>query len=207
MALITDYATLKTAVADYLARSDLSGFTPNFVQNCESKLYKRLRIRAMENSLSLTIANGVAAVPTSPVYVELKYAYISSGGVTYSLDRVPPDQVYANYPTRSGTASIPKVIAVEATNFIFGPYPGDYTVNGIYYGRLTALSDSNTTNWFVTYAPDLLLYGSLLEAEPFLKNDLRLPLWQGMYREALKCVQDEELRQRSSGGSIATRVA
>lgn len=205
MAVITDYATLKTAVSDYLARSDLSGFVPNFVQNCESQIYKSLRIRAMENALSVTIASGVAPVPTSPVFVELKYAYVSTTPVQ-SLDRVPPDMIYARWPVRSG-AEIPRDIAVAGSNFIFGPYPGNYTVEGIYYGRLAALSDSNTTNWFTTYAPDLLLYGALLEAEPFLKNDGRISVWQTFYQRAYDAVQGEEKRQRSSGGSIATRVA
>lgn len=206
MAVITDYSTLKTAVADYLARSDLSGFVPNFIQNCESSIYKNLRIRAMENALSVTISGGVAALPTSPVFLELKYAYVNTSPIQ-SLDRVPPDQIYSRYPARSGTASIPRDIAVEGSNFIFGPYPGDYAIRGIYYGRLTALSDSNTTNWFTTYAPDLLLYGSLLEAQPFLMNDARIAVWQTFYQRAYDAVANEEKRQRSSGGSIATRVA
>lgn len=205
MAIITDYSTLKTAVADYIARSDLTDFVPNFIQNCESKLYKSLRIRAMENALSVTISSGVAAVPTSPVFIELKYAYVATTPVQ-PLDRVPPDMIYARWPVRSG-AEVPRDIAVAGSNFIFGPYPGDYTIEGIYYGRLTSLSDSNTTNWFTSYAPELLLYGALLEAEPFLKNDVRIPIWREFYKEAFVAVQGEERRQRSSGGSIATRVA
>lgn len=205
MAQITDYATLKTAVADYIARSDLSGFVPNFIQNAESTIYKTLRIRAMENALSVTIANGVAAVPTSPVFVALKYAYVATTPVQ-PLDRVPPDMIYARWPVRSG-AEIPRDIAVAGSNFIFGPYPGNYTVEGIYYGRLAALSDSNTTNWFITYAPDLLLYGALMDAAPFLKDDARIPVWQAFYQRAYNAVKDEEVRQRSSGGSIATRRA
>lgn len=205
MAIITNYATLQTAIGDYLNRSDLSTFLPNFTQACENKLYKNLRIRAMENALSVVIAGGVAAVPTSPAFLELKYAYVNTTPVT-KLQRVPPDQIYEMYPNRSG-GNVPKYIAVEATNFIFGPYPAAYTVQGIYYGRLTALSASNTTNWFTDNAPDLLLYGSLLEAEPFLLADERMVTWKAMYDIALKAVRDEELRQKSSGGGLATRVA
>ena len=202
MALITDYATLKTAVGDYLARSDLSGFIPNFVQNCESRLYKNLRIRAMENALSVTISGGVAALPTSPRYIELKYAYVSATPITW-LDRQPPETIYNRYPVRSG-AEIPKMIARERENFIFGPYPGDYTIVGVYYGLLTSLSDSNTTNWFTSYAPDVLLYGSLLEAEPFIKNDKRLPLWQAMYDQSIAAIHAEERRESRSGSTPKT---
>lgn len=203
MAIITDYSTLKTAVADYLARSDLTGFIPNFIQNCEGKLYKNLRIRAMETALSGTIASGVLAVPSG--YVQLKYAYVNTSPVQ-PLDWVPPEMIYARYPVRSGSAEVPRDISVEASNFIFGPYPGDYAIGGIYYTRLTALSDSNTTNWFTTNAPDLLLYGSLVEAEPFLKNDRRIETWAVFYKQSYEAVEGEEIRQRTARGSIAARL-
>jgi len=202
VAIITDYSTLRTAVSDYLARSDLSGFVPNFIQNCESTIYKDLRIRAMETALSVTISGGVATVPTA--FVELKFAYVSTSPVQV-LDWVPPEMIYARYPVRSG-AEIPKDISIAGANFIFGPYPGNYTINGIYYARLTALSDSNTTNWFTTYAPDLLLYGALLEAAPFMMDDKRIATWQTFYQKAYSAVANEEKRKRSAGGSIATRL-
>ena len=119
---------------------------------------------------------------------------------------MPADQLYALYPRRSGTAEIPTSIAVERTNFIFGPYPGNFDIVGVYYGRFSALSVSNTTNWFTSYAPDLLLYAALLEAEPFLMNDPRIPMWQQFYNRAFKSVQGEEVRQRNSGGALATTL-
>lgn len=204
MALITDYSTLQTAVADYLARSDLTGYIPNFIQNCESRLYKNLRIRTMETALSGSISSGVLAVPSD--YLELKYAYINASPINW-LERTTPESIYREYPVRSASGR-PSLIAREASNFIFGPYPDDtYTVSGIYWAKLTSLSDSNTTNWFTTNAPDLLLYGSLLEAEPFLKNDKRIPTWQMMYGAAIKSVEDQERRENHSGGSLAVRVA
>lgn len=202
MSVITDYSSLKTAVADYLARSDLSSYVPNFIQNCESTIYKNLRIRAMETALNVTIASGVATVPTD--FVALKYAYVNMVPVQ-TLDWQPPEMIYAHYPVRSG-ADIPLEISIEATNFIFGPFPGNYTVKGIYYARLAALSDSNTTNWFTSYAPDLLLYGALLDASPFLKDDKRIPVWQMFYQRAFDAVSNESQRQRSALGSIATRL-
>jgi hypothetical protein len=205
MAIITNYATLQTAIGDYLGRSDLSGFYPNFTQNAETLIYKNLRIRAMETALSVTISSGVAAIPTSPALLELKYAYVDVSPVQV-LDRVPPDMIRARWPVRSG-GSIPRDIAIEGANFIFGPNPGNYTIKGIYYAQFSALSGSNTTNWFTTNAPDLLLYGSLLQAEPFIKNDPRLPVWEALFRASYDAVANEEKRQRSSGGSIATRLA
>lgn len=202
MAIITSYATLQTAVADYLARSDLTAFVPNFIQAAEMTLFRDLRIRAMETALSVAISSGVAAVPAD--FVELKFAYIDTSPVK-SLDRVPPDMIYAKWPVRSGTVEIPSAIAVQGTNFIFGPYPGAYTVKGIYYARLAPLSASNTTNWFTANATDLLVYGALLEAEPFLKNDPRIPVWRDFHTRAKRSVEMEERRARNSGGSIAAQ--
>lgn len=202
MAVVTDYATLDAAVDGYLKRADLSAWVPNFIQNAEQTLYRSLRVRAMENAFSGTISGGVLALPTSPVYVALKYAYVNTSPVM-PLDRVPPDMIYAQYPVRSGTSAVPSMIAVETNNFIFGPYPGDYEVKGVYYGRLTALGVSNTTNWFTSYAPDLLLYGALLEAAPFLDDDPRIAVWQTFYNRAFLSVQTEERAERFTGGSLA----
>lgn len=201
MALITDHATLTTAVGDYLARSDLSGFIPNFIQNGENKLYRRLRLRAMEETLSGTISSGTLAVPSD--YRELKFANITTSPYV-SLERKTAEWIYATYPVRSG-AEIPKYIGRQGDTFIFGPYPGDYTISGIYYKRLTALSASNTTNWFTTYAPELLLYAALLEAQPFLMNDKRIPVWQSALADAIATVEEEEKFEQHSGSNLAVR--
>lgn len=204
MAVITDYASLVTAVGDFLNRSDLSSYIPNFLQNAESTIYKKLRIRAMENALSVTTSSGVAAVPTSPVFVELKYAYVNTSPVT-PLARVPAEQIYEMFPNRT-VSGTPQFIAVDGSNFIFGPYPSDgLTIKGSYYGRLTALGSGNTTNWFTTYAPDLLLYGCLLEAEPFLVGDQRIATWNSLFQRAYDAVNSEERRQQISGGKLSTR--
>ena len=205
MAVITTYATLSTAIGDYLARSDLTTFIPNFVQNCEEKLYRELRISAMEKALSVSISSGVAAVPSD--YLEMRYAYLTTSPITW-LERLSPEDIYSRYPSRSGGGEIPKFYAREGTDFIFGPYPGAYTMAGIYYAKLTLLrNDVDGTNWFTTNAPDLLLYGSLLEAEPFIKNDARLALWRQMYAESLALVKRQDRMENWSGGSLRARTA
>jgi hypothetical protein len=140
LARITDYTSLCQAVADYLDRPNLVQFIPNFIQNCEGTLYKSLRIRAMENALSVTVASGVAALPTSPAFVELKFAYVNASPVQ-PLDRVLPEQIYQLHPDRSGTTSTPTKISTEGEYFTFSPKPADgVVIKGIYYGRLDSLS-------------------------------------------------------------------
>jgi len=200
---IASYSELKTAVANWLNRSDLTSYVPDFIALGEARIYREIRIRTMEASLSSAISSGVVAVPND--YVELKYAYVD-GSPTRQLLRATPDFIYANYPTRSATSK-PSYIARESSNFIFGPYPDSaYTIKGIYYKRLTALSDSNTTNWFTTNAPGILLWAALCEAEPFLKNDARIQLWQAKYEMEKEGIEREERNEQFSGGGMAISV-
>jgi len=205
MAVITNYTTLQTAVGDYLARDDLTTFIPNFIQNSEEKILRGLRLQFMETALSGTISSGTLAVPAD--YLELKFAYID-GTPTQWLERVSPEQVYKTYPNRSGDAK-PILIAREGSNFIFGPFPDSgYTVQGIYWAKPTLLrDDGDGQNWFTDNAPDLLLYGALLEASPFIQHDERIPLWRTMYQESLALVQRMERMENTSGGTLRTRVA
>jgi hypothetical protein len=76
------------------------------------------------------------------------------------------------------------------------PTPNDdYVFEVLYYERLQPLDSSNQTNWFTIYAPQALLYGTLLQAMPFLKNDERVPLWQAMYQQSMDIlVAEDKLR-------------
>lgn len=194
------YTTLKTAIADWLDRDDLTSTIPSLIVLAEQKIYRELRVSAMEASLSSAISSGVVAVPSG--YKELKFAYIN-GAPVQSLARKTPDWIYTNYPTRSADSK-PVFIAREGSNFIFGPYPDSgYTVKGIYYKALDALSASNETNWFTANASALLLFAALSEAEAFLSNDPRVVFWRAKYEEEKKTVQDEDDREELSGSTLS----
>ena len=104
---------------------------------------------------------------------------------------------------------MPAFIAREGDNFVFGPFPdSDYTLAGIYYAKLTALSTSNETNWFTTNAADLLLYGALAASAGYIGNDGRVELWERMYESARQGVVDQEEREKfSQGMSLAVGLS
>jgi hypothetical protein len=204
MAIVTSYTTLLTAVGDYLARSDLTTFTPNFVQNFEERFYRDSQNWAswMETAFSsATASSGVVAVPAA--YLGLKVAYIS-GQNSAPLKRINVDQLYQRYP-RAGSSGVPVYIARRGANFEFGPMPSNGTeLAGTYYAKPTVLRSYTTggadavAHFLIVNAPDLLLYGALLEAEPFLKNDSRLIVWASFYDKALQAyrsrfVEEEHL--------------
>ena len=201
MAVITSYTTLLTAVSDYLNRSDLTTFLPNFVQNWEERFYRQPKNfgRWMETSTSGTISSGVLAVPSD--YLGLKYAYVE-GNPGARLDRASLNQLYGTYP-RNGRTDVPAWIARDAGNFVFGPEPDDdYTIAYIYWAKPTKLrsfSGDAAAHWLIVNAPDICLYGSLLEASPFLLHDDRVPLWKTAYDMAVQDYRDLNRDEDVSG--------
>lgn len=190
---VTSYSTLKTAIADWLDRDDIDSVIEDFIDLMEARLYRDLRIRFMESSLSVTLSSGTATVPSD--YLELRHAYID-GSPAQKLEVKSPDWIYGHYPQRSSDAK-PGYIARDDDSFIFGPFPdSDYTLKGIYYAKPTALSTSNETNWLITHAPDLLLYGALVHSSAYIGQDERLVMWEAGYQEAFRRVTEQDDEER-----------
>jgi len=195
------YSNIKASIADYLDRSDLTTQIADFMTLAENRIYRDLRVRAMETALSDTISSGTIAVPAG--YLEAKYFYLD-GSPIQPLQRKDLSFIYENYPTRSSDAK-PVFYAREGANFIFGPFPNsDYTVKGIFYKKLAALAaTTNETNFITDDIPAALLFGSLVEAEPFLQNDERLPVWQSRYAEVIRQAQADDDDEALSGSPLA----
>lgn len=81
-------------------------------------------------------------------------------------------------------------------NWLVAPTPAsNYSFEVLYYERVQPLDSSNQTNWFTIYAPQALLYGSLLQAMPFLKNDERIPMWQQQYQAIMQTLKAEDVQR------------
>jgi hypothetical protein len=181
-------------------RTDLTSLIPDFIADAEARIYRDLRIRAMETAFSSAIASGTVSVPTG--FIEWKYLYIN-GSSAQKLTRKDPEYIYTTYPTRTGNGK-PVFFAREADTLIFGPYPDSaYTVKGIYYKRLPALSDTNTTNWFITDAPDLLRYAALSEAAQYIRDDAHISLFEGKYNATKDAIQRTDKRESNSGAVLS----
>jgi hypothetical protein len=202
---ITTYAELKTAVCRWLANDDsgtaatlnLSSTIDDLVTIAEARIFKEARTKDLEAALSASISSGVLAVPTD--YVEMKHAYVDAATVQ-KLTRKPAEWIYENYPTR-GAGGRPIFFARESTNFIFGPYPDSaYTVKGVYYKRLAALSSA--VHALFTNNPDLYLFAALAESQ-ILIDQKRIPLWEAKYKQILKDLNDEAMGEEFSGSQLS----
>lgn len=209
MAIVSSYSTLQTAVGDWLARGDLAGFIPNFIQTWEEDFYREPRNfgRFMEASFAGTIASSVLAVPAD--YLGLKYAYVNATP-TSPLDRKSLNQLYGTYP-RNGCTGRPRMIARDLTNFVFGPTPDTtYAIAGVYYAKpvvIRSFAADAVAHWIIVNAPDIALYGALLAATPFLQNDKRVQLWQAMYGTAVQSYRNLQRDEDVSGSPVQESLA
>ncbi len=81
-------------------------------------------------------------------------------------------------------------------HYLVVPTPdANYPFELAYHEMPEPLSENNQTNWTTEYAPQLLLYASLLETAPFLKNDERMQTWQALYGQAKASIEQENARR------------
>jgi len=206
---LTTYAQLKTAVASWVGGSDaataatlgLNNTIDDLVTVAESRIFRECKTKDTEASLSTAIASGVIAVPTD--YISLKFSYVD-GTPVQTLEPRSAEWIYANYGTRSSTGR-PKFIAREAGNFIFGPFPDSgYTIKGVYYKRLAALSAG--VHALFTNNPDLYLFGCLAETAILIGPDTRIPLWEQKYQKILNDVNGYDKQSETSRASLQMRL-
>ena len=175
MALDT-FSDLKSVIADYLARDDLTTQIPDFIRLAESTLNDVLRQADMvTQSTGVTITAGRATLPSDAL--EVVYAQVGSAE-DEPLEQITPQQLTMLRRTRTRDAANPRFFAIIGRQIVVTPTPSSGTLDLDYYQRIPALTTSNTTNWLLDDAPHVYLYTSLLHATPFLMDDARYQVFQ-----------------------------
>ena len=78
------------------------------------------------------------------------------------------------------------------------------TVAVDYYGSIPALTTGNTTNWLMTKHPDLYLFATCAQAEFYVWNDARLPIWKARTEELIEQINGATAKERYGGRRLAT---
>ena len=198
---IGTFAQLKTAAANWLDRSDLTDRIPEFITLAEARFNRNLRIRDMETVFTaISTAAGTREYSLPTGFVQMKEFHLSTDPIT-PLSYITPEMMSRMW---AGSAkSKPQVFTIIADNVRLGPNPDAvYTTSMLYYKTFTALSDAATTNDMLTNNPDVYLYGTLLEAEPFLMNDQRVQLWLAAFQKAVDDIQNQDNKDRHSGSQL-----
>jgi hypothetical protein len=177
---ISTYAELQTAVANWLARDDLTLRIPEFITLAEAKFNRVLLHPRMETRDTLTVDTNLA----SPEFLDLPTDFQTMrsarlSGVTGKprLQFMTQTQMDDYRYSTDNVTDQPVYFSIVGDQMELAPTPGeDYDVEIVYRANIPALA-SNSTNWLLTLAPDLYLYGALLESAPYIQNDERLGVW------------------------------
>ena len=197
---ISTYSELQTAVANWLDRDDLTDRIPEFIALAEARFNRVLRLRSMEAKYTADTVAGQRNLALPTGYIQMRNFQVNTSPLT-TLSYVTPeiyDRVWGG-----STSGTPKFYTILANEVSFGPIPGSVMeVEMLFYKKFDNLSVTTTTNSLLTDSPDLYLYGAMLEAEPFIMNDERVPLWAAALDRAVSDMQEQDNKDRHSGSAL-----
>ena len=197
------YAELKTNIANYLNRSDLTDVIDSFIDSTEAEFNRRLRVKGMIKRATATLTGQYLAVPTD--WLEAINLQIDSGDFSPLFQQsIESMDVYRK--ANDNVTGQPIYFALVDDSIEFAPTPdGSYTVQLTYYGKIDALSDSNTSNFLSTGYSDVYLYGCLKHASIYLMEDERVSLFTAQFEKALEEMRLEQEKAEFSKGSLMQR--
>lgn len=186
---ITNYGTLKTAIADTLNRDDLTSVIPQFVSLAHAQFNRRIRSHRQITRGSLTIDTQFEALPTD--WLETIRITMDANPIRV-LTQISMDDLTRYRTATDNNTDAPVYFAHNGTDIELFPTPStSYTGQITYYAKITALSADGDTNWLLTNHPDVYLYGSLAHSAPYLQDDARIAIWAGLAAQAMGEIEDE----------------
>jgi hypothetical protein len=194
---LSSYSELKSTVASYLARSDLTAVIPDFIRLAEERLRRDLRIRQMLVVATAQTTGGDSTVGLPTDFLEMRDIHVNLNPVVQLSYKAPNAFYSSGKSTLSGKPTDYTVLAAE---FQLAPIPdAAYTLQMLYYAKPALLSDSNASNVFLANCPDALLYAALGEAEPYLMNDARLQTWAALYDRSITAINTSDQSSEYGG--------
>lgn len=204
MATTMTFETLQQDVRRYLERgatlaSDAVVYEqiPRLINLAERRIARELKIQGFIVAVTDTLVPGQSVYAKPDRWRDTVSINIGTGtgnaNRTFLLTRAY-EYLRSYWPNESATATPLFYSDYDYTHWLIAPTPDQaYPFEVMYYELPPLLDDTIQTNWLTEYAPQLLLYGTLLEATPFLKNDERIGTWQSFYDRAAAMLAGEDM--------------
>ena len=206
-ASVMTYDSLVENIQSYLERNDASTLDkiPLFIMLAEQVIASQIKFLG-----NLTVNTSTMTAGANVIDKPARWHKTVSMNITVAGERQPVfnrryEYLREYWPDPAQT-EVPKFYCdYDYTHWMVAPTPAlAYDFEVLYYERVQPLDSSNQTNWFTIYAPQALLYGSLLQAMPFLKNDDRVPLWQSQYKLIMDILTAEDKLRIADRQAIAS---
>lgn len=204
---ITDYPSLVTAVEEYLARGDLQTYARIFIQQAEGRFNTDLKVVDMHKSTgAVDLAAGSITLPADFIdWVAVEWVPpANSPQRPLMLRYVEADS--PEFRTRhrpNGPAQFYTVLAGRVR--VMPAAAGKLEMT--YYSRIPALTEAAPKNWLITKAPEVYLYGTLMEAALFQKDEEKSAQWLGLVKERLGAIFGQADTQKTAARAARPTVA
>jgi len=190
------YDSLVDDISTYLERTDEATLIkiPQFIMLAEQVIAADIKFLG-----NLVVVESTMVIGEPVIAKPARWRKTVSMNVTVAGERFPvllrKYEYLREYWPQSTLTDVPKFYCdYDYTHWLVAPTPAAaYSFETLYYERVQPLDSSNQSNWFTEYAPQALLYGTLLQAMPFLKNDERMPMWQAQYQQIISALQTEDV--------------
>jgi hypothetical protein len=207
---IASYSDLVSAVPDWMQRpsdTTITTIVPDCIKLLESKLgfgfddMPPLRIEDMIVRATASATAEYLAVPDD--FLEVRDFKINTNPETHLTYVTPAQFAEAGSSYETGT---PKAYTIIGDEFRFGPVPADKTAELWYYGKIPALTASNTSNWLLTKAPNVYLFGTLSEAYQYIGGEeAKAAHFHGLMAGAVRALQAQDRRRKYGNAPLYQR--
>ena len=206
VAAVMTYDSLVADISSYLERTDTATLEkiPTFIMLAEQVIAAEIKFLGNLTVNQSNMVQNQAVIAKPARWHKTVSMNVTVGGVRQPVLLRKYEYLREYWPDPTDT-DVPKFYCdYDYTHWLVAPTPDSaYTFEVLYYERIQPLDSSNQTNWFTIYAPQALLYGSLLQAMPFLKNDERMPMWQAQYQNIMNVLKMEDVSRLGDRQTIA----
>lgn len=203
---ISTYTELKSAIGDFLNRQDLDSVIPTFIALAEADINRSVRHWRMEERSSGQQSGGDQYMQIPADWVETIRMHVVGNG-TSPINLASIATIADKRARKEDEAGVPTLYAHVRGEFELYPTPVEDTdIELVYYKKLDALGDSQASNWLLSEAPDVYLYGSLVHSAPYLADDARLAVWAQMYSAAVQNLIDSGEKAQFSGSGLKLKL-
>lgn len=205
-AVVMTYDSLVADIESYLERTDQATLQkiPTFIMLAEQQIATQIKFLGNLIVNQSTLVTGDSVIPKPARWHKTVSFNITVAGKRQPVFLRKYEYIREYWPDPTQT-SVPKFFCdYDYDHWLVGPTPNDdYVFEVLYYQRVQPLDSSNQTNWFTQYAPQAMLYGSLLQSMPFLKNDERIPMWRAEYDIVMASLKTEDNLRLADRQAIA----
>jgi len=203
---ITSYTGLKADIASWLNRDDLTAVIPTFIELAEAQINRDIRHWKMEKRASGQQSGGDEYMQIPSDWMETIRFHVTDNG-TSPLDLISRKAMEDKRAGAEDASGTPRYYTHADSQFQLYPTPSATTnTELLYYAKTTGLSASNTTNWLLSEAPDVYLYGALVHSAPYLAEDERVAVWSQMYAAAVMNLNNSSDNSKMSGSGLTLKI-